>query len=55
MMRGSPNEIFARQKELLAMDLDLPFTFKLKDALLKEGFDVQDIDSPEGLVSFLCR
>ena len=55
MMRGTPNEIFARQKELLAMDLDLPFTFKLKDALLKEGFDVKDIDTPEGLVTFLCR
>ncbi len=55
VMRGKPQDIFDRKQELLAIDLDLPFTFKLKDALLKEGFDVGHIDSPEGLVDFLCR
>jgi energy-coupling factor transport system ATP-binding protein len=55
VMRGTPQEVFARKEELLAIDLDLPFAYKMKDALLKEGFAVKDLNSMEDLVTFLCQ
>jgi len=55
VMRGTPADVFSRKEELLKVELDLPFVYKMRNALLKEGYDVKDIMTVEGLVAYLCR
>jgi len=55
VMRGTPADVFSRKEELLKVELDLPFVYKMRNALVKEGYDVKDMTTVEGLVAYLCR
>ena len=54
-MEGTPNEILTREKELIAMQLDIPFTLKLKNALKKQGVQVDTALDMEGMVDKVCQ
>ena len=54
-MSGTPDEIFAREKELKEIQLDLPFAVKLEDELAKRGVKTKRCLTIEGLVEELCR
>jgi energy-coupling factor transport system ATP-binding protein len=54
-MRGTPQEIFAREKDLAKIQLDIPFSRKLARALQKRGVPFSDALTIEGLVKDVCR
>lgn len=54
-MSGTPEEIFKNEDRLRKMDLDIPFSMKMEDALLKHGIRLQRNISMEGMVDELCR
>jgi hypothetical protein len=39
-LRGTPDEVFSKREELRAIDLDIPFVLKMKEALEQAGIDV---------------
>ena len=55
-MDGAPAEVFRREDELKAMDLDVPCAVKLASELRKLGVEIEeDIVDEEGLVEAICR
>lgn len=54
-MTGTPMEIFRREKELAKIQLDVPFSRKLAEALQKRGLPFFDDLTIEGLVNDVCR
>lgn len=54
-MTGTPEEIFAREKELKKIQLDIPFARKMEKELKKYGVNAGNAMTIEGLVSDLCR
>jgi energy-coupling factor transport system ATP-binding protein len=54
-MEGKPEEILLREKELIQMQLDIPFTLKLKNELVKQGVNVETNLKMEGMVDALCQ
>ena len=54
-MEGKPEEILLREKELIQMQLDIPFTLKLKNELKKQGVNVETNLKMEGMVDALCQ
>ena len=54
-MEGKPEEILLKEKELIKMQLDIPFTLKLKNELLKQGVNVETNLKMEGMVDTLCQ
>ena len=54
-MFGSPEDVFKDEDRLRRMDLDIPFSMKMEDALLKHGIRLQRNISMEGMVDELCR
>ena len=54
-MEGKPEEILLREKELIQMQLDIPFTLKLKNELKKQGVNVETNIKMEGMVDALCQ
>lgn len=54
-MQGTPEEVFKHEEELKAIELDLPFLAKVKDALNKQEINVGKISSIEELVNKLCQ
>ena len=54
-MEGKPEEILLKEKELIKMQLDIPFTLKLKNELLKQGVNVETNLKMEGMVDALCQ
>ena len=55
LLQGKPSEVFANEKLLANIDLDLPFFMKVKNALISEGVDVKDTHNLEELVNKLCQ
>ena len=56
LLSGTPNAVFSYEEELKSASLDLPFFFRLRSALRKEGVDIPDeIDDLSKLEEFLCR
>ena len=55
LLQGTPKEVFANEKLLASIDLDLPFIMNVKNALINEGIDVKDVDTIEELVNKLCQ
>lgn len=55
VMRGTPQQIFAREKELAAIQLDIPFARKMADELKRKGLPFSDALTIEGLVNDVCR
>ena len=55
-MDGTPAEVFRREDELKAMDLDVPCAVKLASELRRLGVEIEeDIVDEEGLVEAICR
>ena len=53
-MQGTPEEILLRDKELIEMKLDVPFSVKLQQRLREKGLCLQTATTIEGLVNQLC-
>ncbi|MBE6113620.1 MAG: energy-coupling factor transporter ATPase [Erysipelotrichaceae bacterium] len=54
-MQGTPQEILTKEAELLSLNLDVPFAYRLSKELQKKGIKVSDQITLEGLVSELCQ
>ena len=54
-MTGTPQEIFRNRKKLKEIQLDLPFSLKMEEALAKKGVALEDSITMKGLVDQLCR
>lgn len=54
-MTGTPDEIFADEKKLKEIQLDIPFALRLGNELRKRGVSLKRTLTIEGLVSELCR
>ena len=54
-MSGRPMEIFRQEKRLKEMKLDVPFTLKFSDLLIKEGVEIERECTLEGVVQQLCQ
>lgn len=55
VMRGKPEEIMKREKELLKSNLDLPFSLKMIKELEKHKIKLKQSVTIEGLVDELCQ
>lgn len=54
-LSGTPHEVFANQKEIERIRLDIPFSMKLGNALNKRGIETKNHITMEGLVKELCQ
>ena len=54
-MTGSPEEIFKQEKRLKEMQLDIPFSLKLREELKKRRVETKRHLSMEGMVDELCQ
>ena len=54
-LEGKPKEIYAKEDTLRAIELDVPFFYKMKNALTSIGVDVSDIEDLKTLEEYLCR
>lgn len=54
-MTGTPEEIFKQEKRLKEMQLDIPFSLKLREELKKRGVETKRHLSMEGMVDELCQ
>ena len=50
----TPKNVFVHEKELLDMDLDIPFVYKLKKELERKGINLSS-NTEEGMVEELCQ
>ncbi|SJZ49024.1 energy-coupling factor transporter ATPase [Anaerorhabdus furcosa] len=55
VMSGKPQEILVREKELVSIKLDIPFSLKMQKALKKQGVNIKETVTMEGLVEELCQ
>ena len=55
VMTGTPEEIFADEKAIQKIHLDLPFSIRMGDALRRHGVPVNKSITRKGLVDQLCR
>ncbi|MBR2810398.1 MAG: energy-coupling factor transporter ATPase [Solobacterium sp.] len=55
VMCGTPHEVFSDEKQLAAIHLDVPFSFKLQKELARRGLTVNKHITMEGMVEELCR
>lgn len=53
--KGTPDEILLRDKELIRLHLDIPFSIKLQQQLKKNGLTMKPEITIEGLVNQLCQ
>lgn len=54
-MEGKPEDILVKEQELIDLQLDIPFTLKLRNALKKKHIHTDMILSMEGMVESLCQ
>lgn len=54
-LEGTPNEVYKKEDKLIAIDLDIPFLFKMKKALKEKGIDVDDVTDLDDLARYLCQ
>lgn len=54
-MEGKPEELFRQEQRMVDLQLDVPFTFKLRRALEENGVEVEAKLDLEGMVEELCR
>lgn len=54
-LTGTPTEFFGDAKRLKEIELDLPFSMKMENALRNCGVHVKDTLTMEGLVEQLCQ
>lgn len=56
ILDGKPQEVFSHEKELRAVNLDVPLTIELATKLREEGVDVpRNIIEMEEMVEYLCQ
>ncbi len=54
-MTGTPHEVFADEKKLKEIQLDIPYSMKFSGALRRRGIRTENHLTMEGLVKELCR
>lgn len=54
-LEGTPNEVYKKEDKLVAIDLDIPFLFKMKKALKEKGIDVDNVTDLDDLARYLCQ
>ncbi len=54
-LKGLPDDVFANRETLRAIDLDVPFVLKMKEALEGAGIEVGPVKSIKELVARVCR
>lgn len=52
---GKPFEVFKSASELIDIDLDIPFSVQIKQAMLKEGIKLTKTDNLDTLVEEICQ
>jgi energy-coupling factor transport system ATP-binding protein len=55
VMTGTPDQIFAQEKTLKDIQLDIPFSMKLEHKLREKGLKLDRYITMEGLLEELCR
>ncbi len=55
VMRGKPDEILLKEKELVKLQLDIPFALKFTNALKKENIDIKSCTTLERVVEEVCQ
>ena len=55
VMQGTPAEIFRQEKKLKEIQLDIPFSLKLQEALRKRGVVLPRDLTIDSLLEDLCR
>ena len=55
VMTGTPDEIFAHEKKLNEIQLDIPFSMKLEKKLAERGIKLERYITMDGLLEELCR
>jgi energy-coupling factor transport system ATP-binding protein len=54
-MQGTPEEIFKNEKLMVRMQLDIPFVYKLKNALAEQGIKLADTLDMERMADEVCQ
>lgn len=54
-LEGTPNEVYKKEDKLVAIDLDIPFLFKMKKTLKEKGIDVDNVTDLDDLARYLCQ
>ena len=54
-MSGTPEEVFAQEKRLTEMKLDVPFALKISEQLTQEGVMKKPVCTLEEVVDILCQ
>ncbi len=54
-LTGTPEEIFRHADELISMQLDIPFIYKMRDAFRKKGIKVSDTLEMERMADEVCQ
>lgn len=52
---GTPSEVFQNEELMVKMKLDVPFVYKLRNALAKKGIKVADTLNMERMVDEVCQ
>ena len=55
VMTGTPDEIFAQEKKLSEIQLDIPFSMKLEKKLKEKGLTLDRYITMDALLEELCR
>ncbi len=55
VMKGTPKEVLIKEKELVAINLDIPFGLKIQKAFEEVGITLSKRIDGEGLVDELCQ
>lgn len=55
VLQGTPKEVYAHQQELLEIDLDVPFIYKLIEGLTALGYSVSEATSLEEIGAIVCQ
>lgn len=55
VMMGLPDDILRKEKELIDLQLDIPFTLKFTKAMRRHGVDMKDCTTMEKVVDEICR
>ena len=54
-LSGTPKEVLSHEDELIDLKLDIPFTYKVANALKSKGITINKTLDMEGVVEDLCR
>lgn len=55
VLNGTPDEVFKEEEKLKEIQLDIPFSLKLRNELKKKGVEVDRCITMEGMVDELCQ